>query len=62
MKGSHPEHVYKRLLALKLRGIDGYSNEKVGQLRGLHITAVSRIVSRYQREGIEAIVIWSSSP
>ena len=56
MKGKHAGHVYKRLLVLKLRAVDQYDNEKAGKVAGLHVTSVSRIVTRYQAEGIEAIV------
>lgn len=56
MQGTYPGHVHKRLLALKLRAIDQYDNEKAGQIAGVHVTTVSRIVSRYQTEGIQAIV------
>lgn len=55
-KQNHPAHVYKRLLALKLKVVDGMLNKDAGQISGLHETSVSRIVSRYQKEGIEAIV------
>lgn len=56
MKGTHAGHVYKRLLVLKLRAVDQYDNEKAGKAAGLHETSVSRIVTRYQTEGIQAIV------
>ena len=56
MRGTHPGHVYKRLLALKLRAIDEYDNETAGKIAGLHATTVSRIVSRYFVEGLQAIV------
>ena len=56
MQGTYPGHVYKRLLALKLRAVDQYDNEKAGQITGLHATTVSRIVSRYQAQGLQAIV------
>lgn len=56
MKGTHAGHVYKRLLVLKLRAVDHYDNERAGKVAGLHATSVSRVVTRYQTEGIQAIV------
>ena len=56
MKGTYAGHVYKRLLALKLRAVEQYDNEKAGQIADIHATTVSRIVSRYQSEGLQAIV------
>lgn len=55
LKGTHPGHVYKRLQALKLRAINGYNNKQTKQVTGLHETTISRIVTRYQREGMQAI-------
>ena len=54
-KGSHPSHVYKRLMALKLKALDDKSSEEAGKITGLHATSVNRIVSRYKQEGILAI-------
>lgn len=56
MKRTHAGHVYKRLLVLMLRAVDQYDNEKAVKAAVLHETSVSRIVTRYQTEGIQAIV------
>ena len=55
-KKQHPVHVTRRLLALKLKVVDGLGSEEAGKLAGMHRTSVNRIVKRYQEEGIEAIV------
>ena len=55
LKGTHPSHVYKRLMALKLKALDGKSSIEAGEAAGLHPTSVNRIISRYQQEGIESI-------
>lgn len=55
-KRKQPPHIYRRLLALKLKAVDGMLSKEVGTITGLHETSVNRIVSRYQKEGIEAIV------
>ena len=55
-KKNHPAHIYKRLLALKLKAVDGMLSKEVGTITGLHETSVNRIVGRYQKEGIKAIV------
>lgn len=55
-KKKQPPHIYRRLLALKLKAVDGMLSKEVGTITGLHETSVNRIVSRYQKEGIEAIV------
>jgi len=55
-KKNHPAHIYRRLLALKLKVVDRMLSKETGRITGLHETSVNRIVSRYQKEGIEAIV------
>ena len=52
----HPVHVNKRLLALKLKAVDGMRSKDVGKIANMHATSVNRIVNRYKVEGIEAIV------
>jgi transposase len=52
----HPVHVTRRLLALKLKVVDGMRSDEAGRLARLHTTSVNRIVKRYQEEGIEAII------
>lgn len=47
---------YKRLMALKLKAIDGKRSDETGKLVGLHATSVNRIVKRFKEEGIGAIV------
>jgi len=53
---NHPSHVYRRLLALKLKAIDGMRSDEVAKISGLCHTSVNKIVSRYKAEGIAAIV------
>lgn len=55
-KKNYQPHIYRRLLALKLKAVDGMLSKDVGTITNLHETSVNRIVSRYQKEGIEAIV------
>jgi transposase len=55
-KKQHSVHVTRRLLALKLKVVDGLRSEEAGKIAGMHTTSVNRIVKRYQEEGIEAIV------
>lgn len=55
-KKSHPAHVYRRLLALKLKVVDGMTSKEAGKIAGLHETSVSRMMGRYRKEGMEAIV------
>lgn len=55
-KKSHPAHVCRRLLALKLKVVDGMTNKEVGKIAGLHETSVNRMMGRYRKEGMEAIV------
>ena len=55
-KGTYPNHIVKRLLALKLKAVDGMDNRAIGKIVGLHKTSVSRLIGRYRHEGIEAIV------
>lgn len=55
MRGVHPAHVVKRLMALKLTLIDGLSSEEAGKCAGLHTTSVNRNIRKYKCEGIEAI-------
>lgn len=56
LKKTQTAHVYKRLMALKLKVIDGKSSRETGEVVGLHVTSVNRIVQRMKEEGIEAIV------
>ena len=55
-KKSHPAHVYRRLLALKLKVVDGMTSKEAGKIAGLHETSVNRMMGRYRKEGMEAIV------
>ena len=55
MKGKHAAHVYKRLMALKLKVVDQLTNAQVGKLVGLHEISVSRLIQRYKEEGMEAV-------
>lgn len=55
-KGTYPSHIVKRLLALKLKAVDGMDNRAISKIVGLHETSVSRLIGRYKSEGMEAIV------
>lgn len=55
-KKTQTPHVYKRLMALKMKAVDGKSSREIGELVGLHVTSVNRILHRMKDEGIEAIV------
>lgn len=55
-KQSHPNHVYKRVLALKLKAMDGMRSDETAKISGLGHATVNQIVNRYKAEGIEAIV------
>jgi transposase len=55
-KKQRPVHITKRLLALKLKAVDGMRSAEAGKIAGIHTTSVNRIVNRYHKEGIEAIV------
>lgn len=52
----HPAHVYKRLMALKFKAVDGMRSDEAGKLLGMYPSSVNRIVNRYKAEGMEAIV------
>jgi len=49
-------HVYRRLMALKLKAVDGRRSEEIGQMVSLGQTSVNRIIKRYKEQGIEVIV------
>ena len=53
---SHPSHVYRRLLALKLKAIDGMRSDEAGKISGVNHDTVNKIVVRYKAEGIAAII------
>lgn len=53
---SHPAHVNKRVLALKLKAIDGMRSDEAARIVGICHSSVNNIVRRYKAEGIEAIV------
>lgn len=53
---SHANHVYKRLLALKMKAVDGMRSDEIAKVSGLCHTSVNKIVNRYKAEGMEAIV------
>jgi len=55
-KNHHPNHVYKRLLVLKMKTVDGMRGDEVAKISGLCRTSVNKIVNRYKTEGIEAII------
>ena len=55
-RGSHPNHVYKRVLVLKLKAIDGMRSDEAGKISGVNHDTVNKIVVRYKAEGIDAIV------
>ena len=57
-KGTYPAHVHKRILTLKLKAIDGMRSDEIAAIVGIHKTSVNRILARYKREGMEAMVVW----
>ena len=56
LRKDHPVHVYKRLMALKLKAVDGMRSDEAGKLLGMYASSVNRIVNRYKAEGMEVIV------
>lgn len=56
LKVQQSPHVYKRLMALKLRAEDEIGSREIGKLVNLHVTSVNRIITRYKEQGIESIV------
>ena len=55
-KGTYPAHVHKRILTLKLKAIDGMRSDEIAAIVGIHKTSVNRILARYKREGMQAMV------
>lgn len=53
---SHLNQVYKRLLILKLKALDGMSSDEAAKISGLCHASVNRIIRRYKAKGMEAIV------
>ena len=53
---SHAVHVNKRVLALKLKAIDGMRSDEAAKIVGVCHSSVNNIIRRYKTEGIEAIV------
>lgn len=53
---SHRNNVYKRLLALKLKALDGMRSDEVAKISGMCHASINKIVNRYKTEGMEAIV------
>lgn len=49
-------HVYKRLMALKMRIMDNISSKQAGEYVELNESSVNAIVKRYQEQGIEVLV------
>lgn len=49
-------HVYKRLLVLKMRAINGKESREIADTTELCVTSVNRILLRYKEQGLEAIV------
>ena len=56
LKKEQKPHVYRRLMALKLKAIDGKRSEEIAQLMGLKQTSVNRIIQRYKGKGMAVIV------
>lgn len=56
LRKTQTPHVYKRLMTLKLRLIDGISSKQAGEYVGLHVSSVNNIIKRYQEQGIQALV------
>jgi transposase len=55
-RGTYPAHVHRRLLTLKLKAIDGLRSDEIASIVGIHKTSVNRILARYKKEGMEAMV------
>ena len=55
-KGTYSTHVYKRLMTLKLKAINGMRSDEIATNVGIHRTSVNRIIARYKKEGMEAMV------
>ena len=55
LEQKHPPHVYKRLMALKLKAVDGLRSDEAGSYVGMHKSSVNLIVRRYQEQGIRVI-------
>ncbi len=53
LKKEHLAHVYKRLMALKYKAIQGTRSDEAGKLLGLYPSSLNRIVSRYKADAIE---------
>lgn len=53
---SHPAHVWKRLLALKLKAVDAMRSDETAKIVGICHSSVNNIVKRYKKEGMKAIV------
>lgn len=53
---SHQNHVYKRLLALKLKAVDGMRSDEASKIIGMCHASINNIVNRYKAEGMEAII------
>ncbi len=56
LKRTHPAHVYRRLIALKMRIMDGISSKETGVHVGLNESSVNAIIKRYFEQGIEALI------
>lgn len=52
----HPAHVYRRLMALKFKALDGMRSDEAGKLLGMCTSSVNRIANRYKAQGMPAIV------
>jgi len=44
------------LLTLKLKAIEGLRSDEIATIVGIHKTSVNRILARYKKEGMEAMV------
>ena len=55
LKEKQLPHVYKRLMVLKLKIVDGLTNAEAGKHAGMHAISVSRLIQRYKAEGLEAV-------
>lgn len=56
LKKTNPAHVYKRLMALKMRIMDGISSKEAGKHVGLNESSVNAIIKRYQEQGMATLV------
>jgi transposase len=56
LKKQQTPHVYRRLVALKLKAVDRKSSREVSQIVGMNVSSINKLVVRFKAGGIEVIV------